>query len=142
RAKTLFATHYHELTSLAEQLSGVKNFHVTVKEGPSGITFLRKVEPGAADKSYGIEVAKLAGLPAEVVSRARAVLREHETLEQQATADLTAGSPDASTKVQLTMFTPVSQSVAERLRAADLDHITPMEALTLLHELKKELKSE
>ena len=63
RAKTLFATHYFELTELAEQLSGVKNYHVSVKETGGGIVFLRKVEPGAADRSYGIEVAKLAGLP-------------------------------------------------------------------------------
>src|SRR5579863_8684351 len=74
RAKTLFATHYFELTELAERLSGVKNYHVSVKETGSGIVFLRKVEPGAADRSYGIEVAKLAGLPNEVITRAREVL--------------------------------------------------------------------
>ncbi len=78
RAKTLFATHYFELTELAEQLSGVKNYHVAVKETGGGIVFLRKVEPGAADRSYGIEVAKLAGLPHEVIVRAREVLAEHE----------------------------------------------------------------
>jgi len=76
RAKTLFATHYFELTELAEQLSGVKNYHVSVKETGGGIVFLRKVEPGAADRSYGIEVAKLAGLPNEVIDRAREVLAE------------------------------------------------------------------
>ena len=81
RAKTLFATHYFELTELAEQLSGVKNYHVSVKETGGGIVFLRKVEPGAADRSYGIEVAKLAGLPNEVVLRAREVLAEHEFAE-------------------------------------------------------------
>ena len=78
RAKTLFATHYFELTELAEQLAGVKNYHVSVKETGGGIVFLRKVEPGAADRSYGIEVAKLAGLPNEVMVRAREVLAEHE----------------------------------------------------------------
>ena len=81
RAKTLFATHYLELTELAERLSGVKNYHVSVKETGSGIVFLRKVEAGAADRSYGIEVAKLAGLPEEVVRRAREVLAEHENAE-------------------------------------------------------------
>ena len=98
RAKTLFATHYFELTELAEQLSGVKNYHVSVKETGGGIVFLRKVEPGAADRSYGIEVAKLAGLPNEVVLRAREVLAEHEFAEQQATAHLSPGAsppPDA-----------------------------------------------
>src|SRR4029077_9862599 len=73
RAKTLFATHYHALTELADQPQGVKSFHVSVKENPSGIVFLRKVEAGSADKSYGIEVAKLAGLPAKVIERAREV---------------------------------------------------------------------
>ncbi len=85
RAKTLFATHYFELTELAEQLAGVKNYHVSVKETGGGIVFLRKVEPGAADRSYGIEVAKLAGLPNEVIARAREVLAEHESIERVAT---------------------------------------------------------
>src|SRR5437879_11913512 len=86
RAKTLFATHYFELTELAEQLEGVKNYHVSVKETGGGIAFLRKVEPGAADRSYGIEVAKLAGLPDEVILRARAVQAQPEFAQQQATA--------------------------------------------------------
>src|SRR6202030_3316241 len=88
RAKTLFATHYFELTDLGEQLSGVKNYHVSVKEAGNGIVFLRKVEPGAADRSYGIEVAKLAGLPEEVVRRAREVLEEHENTEAQLSEQL------------------------------------------------------
>ena len=88
RAKTLFATHYHELTDLEELLDSVKNYHVSVKETGGSIVFLRKVSPGAADKSYGIEVAKLAGLPAEVISRAREVLHQHENAEHQATTQL------------------------------------------------------
>jgi|tagenome__1003787_1003787.scaffolds.fasta_scaffold20985700_2 DNA mismatch repair protein MutS len=141
RAKTLFATHYHELTELADRLSGVKNYRVTVKETPTGITFLRKVEPGPADKSYGIEVAKLAGLPNEVITRAREVLLEHESAEHALSATLAQDSAEATSNVQLTMFTPVSQKIAERLREADLDRLTPLEALTLLHDLKKDLKS-
>jgi len=137
RAKTLFATHYFELTELAEQLSGVKNFHVSVKETGGGIVFLRKVEPGAADRSYGIEVAKLAGLPNEVVTRAREVLAEHEFAEQQATAHLSPGSMPPPT--QLTIFTPLSQPVLDKLRAVDLNRLTPLEALNLLAELKKEI---
>jgi DNA mismatch repair protein MutS len=137
RAKTLFATHYFELTELAEQLSGVKNYHVSVKETGGGIVFLRKVEPGAADRSYGIEVAKLAGLPNEVVDRAREVLAEHEFAEQQATAHLSPGAtPPAA---QLTIFTPLSQPVLEKLREVDLNRLTPLEALNLLAELKKEI---
>src|SRR3954467_5660978 len=137
RAKTLFATHYFELTELAAQLEGVKNYHVSVKETGGGIVFLRKVEPGAADRSYGIEVAKLAGLPIEVVERAREVLVQHEFAEQQATAHLSPGaSPPAA---QLTIFTPLSQPVLEKLREVDLNRLTPLEALNLLAELKKEL---
>jgi DNA mismatch repair protein MutS len=137
RAKTLFATHYFELTELAEQLEGVKNYHVSVKETGGGIAFLRKVEPGAADRSYGIEVAKLAGLPNEVVARAREVLVQHEFAEQQATAHLSPGaSPPAA---QLTIFTPLSQPVLEKLRDVDLNRLTPLEALNLLSELKKEI---
>jgi len=137
RAKTLFATHYFELTDLADQLSGVKNYHVSVKETDGGIVFLRKVEPGAADRSYGIEVAKLAGLPHEVITRAREVLVEHEFAEQQATAHLSPGAtPPAA---QLTIFTPLSQPVLENLREVDLNRLTPLEALNLLAELKKEI---
>jgi DNA mismatch repair protein MutS len=137
RAKTLFATHYFELTDLAEQLSGVKNYHVSVKETGGGIVFLRKVEPGAADRSYGIEVAKLAGLPNEVVNRAREVLAQHEFAEQQASAQLSPGAmpPPA----QLTIFTPLSQPVVDKLREVDLNRLTPLEALNLLAELKKEI---
>src|SRR5262252_3163172 len=91
RAKTLFATHYHELTDLADRLSGVKNFHVTAKESGGGIVFLRKVAEGAADRSYGIEVAKLAGLPVDVIHRAREVLAEHETAERSAVTHLARG---------------------------------------------------
>ncbi len=137
RAKTLFATHYFELTELGEQLSGVKNYHVSVKETGGGIVFLRKVEPGAADRSYGIEVAKLAGLPNEVVERAREVLAEHEFAEQQATAHLSPGATPPP--AQLTIFTPISQPVLEKLREVDLNRLTPLEALNLLAELKKEI---
>jgi DNA mismatch repair protein MutS len=139
RSKTLFATHYFELTELAEQLSGVKNYHVAVKETGTGIVFLRKVLPGAADRSYGIEVAKLAGLPDEVVRRAREVLAEHENAEAQVTAQLAAGDSPAPRAAQLTIFTPLSQPVLERLRELDLDRLTPLEGLNLLAELKKQV---
>jgi DNA mismatch repair protein MutS len=137
RAKTLFATHYFELTELAEQLAGVKNYHVSVKETGGGIVFLRKVEPGAADRSYGIEVAKLAGLPNEVITRAREVLAEHESAERELTEHLSPGATPPPT--QLTIFTPLSQPVLEKLREVDLNRLTPLEALNLLAELKKEI---
>jgi DNA mismatch repair protein MutS len=137
RAKTLFATHYFELTELARRLSGVKNYHVAVKETGGGIVFLRKVQPGAADRSYGIEVAKLAGLPQEVIVRARQVLAEHESAERRVTGHL---SPSADPPpAQLTIFTPLSQPVLEKLREVDLDRLTPLEALNLLAELKKQI---
>ena len=141
RAKTLFATHYFELTELAEQLSAVKNYHVSVKETGGGIVFLRRVETGAADRSYGIEVAKLAGLPNEVILRAREVLAEHEFAEQQATAHLSPAVLSGTTPppTQLTIFTPLSQPVLEKLREVNLDRLTPLDALNLLAELKKEI---
>jgi DNA mismatch repair protein MutS len=138
RAKTLFATHYHELTELETLLDSVKNFHVSVKEAGGSIVFLRKVSPGAADKSYGIEVAKLAGLPAEVISRAREVLHQHENAEHTATTQLSP-RPEKSGPVQLTIFTPVSNTVLDRLREADLDALSPREAMNLLYELKKQV---
>jgi DNA mismatch repair protein MutS len=137
RAKTLFATHYFELTELAEQLAGVKNYHVSVKETGGGIVFLRKVEPGAADRSYGIEVAKLAGLPNEVIGRAREVLAEHESAERELTEHLSPGATPPPT--QLTIFTPLSQPVLEKLREVDLNRLTPLEALNLLAELKRQI---
>jgi DNA mismatch repair protein MutS len=140
RSKTLFATHYHELTELADRLSGVKNYRVSVKENAGGIVFLRKVESGAADRSYGIEVAKLAGLPAEVIDRAREVLAEHETAEQAVTAHLESGESETAERVQLTMFTPLSQKIVDRLREADVNRMTPLEAMNLLSELKKQIE--
>jgi DNA mismatch repair protein MutS len=139
RAKTLFATHYFELTELAERLSGVKNYHVSVKETSGGIVFLRRVEPGAADRSYGIEVAKLAGLPNEVIERAREVLAEHESAEQRVTEQLASDELHPRPPAQLTIFTPLSQPVLDKLREVDLNRLTPLEALNLLAELKKQV---
>jgi DNA mismatch repair protein MutS len=139
RAKTLFATHYFELTELADHLSGVKNYHVSVKETGGGIVFLRKVEAGAADRSYGIEVAKLAGLPQEVVTRAREVLLEHENAEQRLTDHLASDELQPARPAQLTIFTPLSHQVVDKLRDVDLNKLTPLEALNLLAEMKKQL---
>ena len=140
RAKTLFATHYHELTELADRLSGVKNYHVSVKESGGGIVFLRKVEEGAADKSYGIEVAKLAGLPADVIHRAREVLAEHENAERSAVKHLAKEEAGGTAAMQLTIFTPLSQKIVDRIKETDLDRLSPLEALNLLHELKKQME--
>jgi DNA mismatch repair protein MutS len=141
-ARTLFATHYHELTLLAERLVRLKNLRVSVKETPSGIVFLHTVEAGAASKSYGIEVARLAGLPASVIARAREVLKLHERAEtQQVGAALPRTSGEsAAPPIQMTMFTPLSQRIVNRIAAADVDGLTPREALNLLAELQRELR--
>ena len=139
RAKTLFATHYHELTVLGDELPLVKNYRVSIKETPGGIVFLRKVEPGAADKSYGIEVAKLAGLPIDVIRRAREVLIQHEGKERQSVRRLEGHEERQPSSVQLAIFTPLSQQIVDRLKDIDVNRLTPIEALTLLDELKKQL---
>jgi DNA mismatch repair protein MutS len=133
-ARTLFATHYHELTMLAEKLPRVRNLRVGVKEAAGGIVFLHNIEPGAASKSYGIEVARLAGLPAVVIDRAKRVLRQHEKQERQSVQAETAEP------VQLTIFTPLSQRIVDRIEATDVNSLTPLQALNLLEELQQELK--
>ncbi len=135
-ARTLFATHYHELTMLAEQLARLANLRVSIKETPHGIVFLHRIEPGAASKSYGIEVARLAGLPQRVIQRARQVLRQHERSERGNIAAETAPP------MQMTMFTPLSQQVVDRLQTTDINTLTPLDALNLLHELKDEIAGE
>jgi DNA mismatch repair protein MutS len=145
RAKTLLATHDHELTELLEHIPGLRNYHVAVKESGSSIVFLRKVEPGSADKSYGIEVARLAGLPASVIERAREILAQHERSERSlserlrvATESSPASPPGA---VQLTIFTPLNAEVVRAIEKADLDNLKPIEALNLLAELKKQIQT-
>jgi len=141
RARTLFATHYHELTELADLLPAVKNVHVSVKETPNEIIFLRRVEPGSADKSYGIEVARLAGLPRSVIERAREVLKKHEQSEHQLSETLSPGAAGLAngTGPQEVLFTPLDRAVLERLRSANLDDLKPLDALNLLADLKKQI---
>jgi DNA mismatch repair protein MutS len=138
-AKTVFATHYHELTELAERLSDVANYSVAVKEEGESIVFLRSLVPGGADRSYGVEVARLAGLPREVIDRARALLGR---LEDRGGS---AGRPDegragANESPQLVLFAAAEHPVVDRLRRIDPHRITPIEALTLLAELVEETK--
>jgi DNA mismatch repair protein MutS len=133
-ARTLFATHYHELTILAEKLKRVRNLRVGVKEAAGGIVFLHHIEPGAASKSYGIEVARLAGLPSAVIERAKHVLRQHEKQERQSV------QVETSEPMQLTIFTPLSQRIVDRIEATDVNALTPLQALNLIEELQQELK--
>lgn len=140
RPKTLFATHYHELTELADVLPGVVNYHVAAREWRDDIIFLRKVLPGRSDRSYGIQVARLAGLPETVIARARAILA---ALEQDALArggrPSLARSANEPEQRQLGLFTePAGEKLIDRLRSVDLDQTTPLDALKLLAELKEE----
>jgi DNA mismatch repair protein MutS len=136
-ARALFATHYHELTLLADRLAKLKNVRVTVKENAGGIVFLHAVEAGAASKSYGIEVARLAGLPTAVIARAREVLKVHERAETQ---QMREAAVEPGRSLQMTMFTPLSQRIVDRLEEVQVDSLTPLEALNLLAELKREMK--
>ncbi|MCE5310041.1 MAG: DNA mismatch repair protein MutS [Acidobacteriales bacterium] len=140
RAKTLFATHYHELTELAGQLEGVCNLHVSVKESGDQIIFLRKVEPGSADRSYGIEVARLAALPEQVIERAREILTRHEKSGHEVSEELTPRKRRRESPLQIQLFEPVNHQIAERIRNLKLDELRPIEALQLLSDLQEELK--
>ena len=143
RPKTLFATHYHELTDLADATPGVVNCHVAAREWKDDIIFLHKIVPGRSDRSYGIQVARLAGLPAGVIHRAREILAalERDELTRGGRPSL-SGTPSDPQR-QLGLFHSPADEKAERLRdrigAIDLDNTTPMAALALLAELKKEL---
>ena len=141
RPKTLFATHYHELTDLADSLPGVVNAHVAVREWKDDIIFLRKIVSGRSDRSYGIQVARLAGLPSGVIARARHILSglERDELSRGGRPTL-SGSPEDSLSPQLALFaegSTVDGEIAKRLREIDIDETTPRQALELLAGLKK-----
>ncbi len=141
KSRTLFATHYHELTELADLLPGIKNVHVSARETSTGIVFLKRVETGSADKSYGIEVARMAGLPPAVIARAREILERHEQAEHQLSERLTPGATANGEPLpaQEALFTPLDRHVLDALRGADIDNLKPVEALNLLAELKKQI---
>jgi DNA mismatch repair protein MutS len=131
-ARTLFATHFHELTELVETLPRARNLRVTVHEFKDDVVFLRKVVEGAADRSFGIQVAKLAGLPRVVTDRAREILRELEAGSLRG-----AARPTAATGSQLELFSGAAASVLAELAALDPDGIAPREALAVIAEWKR-----
>ena len=133
-AKTLFATHYHELTALEQSLEGVRNYNIAVKRRGGDIVFLRKIVPGAADESLGVEVARLAGLPQPVITRARALLRELESA-----GPATPAPRQAEPEGQLAMGDPAAESVSAQLRALNVETMTPIEALNELYRLRRML---
>ncbi len=134
RSRTLFATHYHELTELERLLPKVRNYNVAVAEEGGKVIFLHKIVPGGADRSYGIHVAQLAGLPKPVIHRAEEILRELESNSHPVTI-----RPRAPKAVQLPLFSP-SHPVLEELKNLDIDSMTPLEALNKLYELKRKVK--
>jgi DNA mismatch repair protein MutS len=157
-ARTLFATHYHQLTELALTFPGIKNYNIAVREWNDEIIFLRKIVPGGTDRSYGIQVARLAGLPRDVVRRAHEILANLESGEfnelgqsrlassprrPSAAADSGAHSADAD---QFGLFNrephPVADEILRELRRTDMDRLTPLEALNLIHELKKKTEGQ
>ena len=132
-ARSLFATHYHELTVMEDLLDGVKNYNIAVKKRGDEITFLRRIVPGGADESYGVEVAKLAGLPDSIIERAKAILRElNESTPQRENAPVQVIEEPA----QLSLMPPSSGVIEKKLRAVDINTLTPIEAMNVLYELK------
>ncbi|MBM3224802.1 MAG: DNA mismatch repair protein MutS [Candidatus Tectomicrobia bacterium] len=137
QARGLFATHFHELTALESLCTGIKNFHMAVRETPEGVVFLRQLVPGGTSKSYGLHVARLAGLPPEILTEATRVL---QYLEQHG-RDPAASVPLAVNGAQQPPMPPVSESLAQRLLGLDICQITPLQALSILHHLQQQARA-
>lgn len=141
-AKTLFATHYHELNDLELRLKRVHNWHIAVKEVGREVIFLRKLEQGGVAHSFGIHVARLAGMPREVIEMADSTLRELETREKNACEATRSGTVEGDGSIQLSMFQlddPTLSSLRDELNGADLDNMTPLQAFDLLRKMRSEL---
>ena len=138
-AKTLFATHYHELVGLEDKLDGVKNFHVAVKEKGEDVIFLRKILPGGTDESYGVHVAKLAGVPKAVTKRANEILK---TLERKSIIKDAPKTKEekAKSEGQMDMFNYKLAEIAHELDQVKLDEITPLDALNILSKMKEKMQ--
>jgi DNA mismatch repair protein MutS len=139
--RTLFATHYHELTELARVLPRVRNYTVQVSEEDGHVVFLHKIISGTADRSYGVHVAELAGIPKAVVQRARQLLAELEgagKAERQRVRSIMQSAGQHDSQLQLSLFTAGDHPVVSRIRALAVEELTPIEALTILYELKQQ----
>ena len=147
-ARTLFATHYHELTQLANILSGIKNYNVAVREWQEQVIFLHKIIEGACDRSYGIAVGRLAGLPQDVITRAKEVLVDLEKYSESAQSELARTHANVGNirpavyTMQLTFFESAPNPVVEEIKKMDLTNLTPIQALTKLQEIQEKLKKE
>ena len=147
-AKTLFATHYHELTELEGKLEGVQNYCIAVKEDGENIVFLRKIVKGGADRSYGIQVARLAGVPDEVLARAREIADHMEANDRDSgtllddLAEPSKASPENMTQLSIfdTMGGQQTDDILFELRDIDLSHVTPMDAMNLVYKWQNQLK--
>jgi DNA mismatch repair protein MutS len=142
--KTLFATHYHELTELAHTMPRVKNFNIAVKEWNDEIIFLRKLVEGGTNRSYGIQVARLAGIPDRVIKRAKKILYRIEQGEYAGGGTACLGFADESARkgpVQLDLFRKPENNIIEKLNQADISRMTPLEALIFLNELQQNSNS-
>jgi DNA mismatch repair protein MutS len=137
-AKTLFATHYHELTSMVDEYSNMKNYSIAVKKNGDDITFLRRIIPSAADESYGIEVAKLAGIPNCVISRAKEILKNIENDKSKINFENT-GKEKNENAVQLELKEPclAENEIVEKLKKLDVSVLTPIESMNILYGLIK-----
>lgn len=135
-AKALFATHYHELTVMENLLSGVKNYNIAVKKRGDDITFLRRIVPGGADDSYGIEVAKLAGLPDWIIKRAKQILKELTSNKPDMKKDFAKIDTAEKEDLQINLLDNANSSVVEKIKSTDVNTLTPIEAMNLLYELK------
>ena len=140
KCRTLFATHYHELTELAELFTNIRNYNVAVREWAGEVVFLHKILAGGTDKSYGIHVAKLAGVPKSILERSEEILEELEsTFVKEATGEHLAKhktkEPDKDS-----LFVQKHKSVLDKLASTDIDNLTPIEAINLLNKIKKEIE--
>ena len=142
-AKTLFATHYHELTSMEDEFEGIVNYNIAAKKKGDSIIFLRKIVRGSTDDSYGIEVAKLSGLPNEVIRRAKEVLAvvEASAADLKTGGDVKVPARKEEDDGMITMQDCINDQVLEELKAADLNTLSPLEAMNLLFGLQKRLKN-
>jgi DNA mismatch repair protein MutS len=144
KAKTLFATHYHELNEMAAQYKRIKNFNVSVKEAKNKVIFLRKLSPGGSEHSFGIHVARMAGMPVKVVQRANEVLGQLENTHSPALNAKGIKSAETDEKLQLSFFQlndPVLEQIKEDIQNIDIDNLSPIEALLKLNQIKKHLGS-
>ena len=138
----MFATHYHELSALEGAIPGVKNYNITAKKQKGTLVFLRKIVRGSADDSYGIEVAKLAGIPDSVITQARAYLEELESEDGTVPGTNEAAPAQTPADDQISFYDLGADEIRQELRDLDLNTITPLEAMNLLYKLQKKVKEQ